>query len=34
FDADMLLMTGELSRLLADLVQALGGELRDERAAA
>jgi recombination associated protein RdgC len=26
FDADMLLMTGELSRMLADLVQTLGGE--------
>jgi recombination associated protein RdgC len=28
FDADMMLMTGELSKMLADLVQALGGEVQ------
>lgn len=27
FDSDVMLMTGELSRMLADLVQALGGEI-------
>jgi recombination associated protein RdgC len=30
FDTDFALMTGELSKLLTDLVQALGGELRTE----
>ncbi len=34
FDGDMMLMTGELSKMLADLVLALGGEMRDERKAA
>ena len=35
FDGDFMLMTGELSKMLADLVQALGGEQqRDERKAA
>ncbi|WP_459618782.1 recombination-associated protein RdgC [Bordetella sp. 2513F-2] len=29
FDSDMTLMTGELAKLLADLVEALGGEKRD-----
>lgn len=28
FDADMMLMTGELSKMLVDLVQALGGEMQ------
>jgi recombination associated protein RdgC len=28
FDTDMTLMTGELSRLIADLVEALGGEMK------
>jgi recombination associated protein RdgC len=30
FDTDFALMTGELGRLMADLVQALGGEVRAE----
>jgi recombination associated protein RdgC len=30
FDADFALMSGELNRLLAALVEALGGELRDK----
>jgi len=29
FDSDMALMTGELAKLMADLVEALGGEKRD-----
>jgi len=28
FDSDMALMTGELAKLLAELVEALGGEKR------
>ncbi|MBC7683651.1 MAG: recombination-associated protein RdgC, partial [Bdellovibrionales bacterium] len=28
FDNDMMLMTGELSKLMADLVEALGGEAK------
>ena len=28
FDNDMMLMTGELSKMLADLVEALGGEAK------
>ena len=34
FDADFMLMTGELAKMLDDLVLALGGEQREERAAA
>lgn len=34
FDGDFMLMTGELAKMLADLVEALGGEQRDERKAA
>lgn len=30
FDADFALMTGELSRLIADVVEAIGGERPDE----
>lgn len=33
FDSDMMLMTGELAKMLADLVDALGGELAQEKAA-
>lgn len=33
FDSDMMLMTGELARLLADLVEALGGEPQAAEAA-
>ena len=33
FDSDFALMSAELARLLADLVDALGGEKRDEKAA-
>ncbi len=33
FDGDMMLMTGELAKLIADLVEALGGEMRDQVAA-
>lgn len=29
FDSDMALMTGELAKMLAELVEALGGEKRD-----
>ena len=29
FDSDFMLMTGELARMLADEVEALGGEKRD-----
>ena len=29
FDSDMALMTGELAKLMAELVEALGGEKRD-----
>ncbi len=28
FDSDLMLMTGELSKLIAALVEALGGELK------
>ena len=28
FDSDMMLMTGELAKLMAELVEALGGEKR------
>lgn len=28
FDNDMMLMTGELSKMLADIVEALGGEAK------
>ncbi len=31
FDADFVLMAGELSRLIADLIEAVGGERPDER---
>ena len=34
FDADFMLMTGELAKMFDDLVLALGGEQREERAAA
>jgi recombination associated protein RdgC len=34
FDADMMLMTGELAKLIADLVAALGGELTEGMLAA
>jgi len=34
FDTDFMLMAGELAKLFDDLVLALGGELREERAAA
>lgn len=34
FDGDLMLMTGELAKLIADLVEALGGEMRDKLAAA
>jgi recombination associated protein RdgC len=34
FDGDFMLMAGELARMLDDLVQALGGEMLEERAAA
>ena len=30
FDSDMVLMTAELARLLADLLNALGGEKREK----
>lgn len=33
FDADMMLMTGELAKMLADLVAALGGEMEKKAAA-
>lgn len=33
FDSDMALMTGELAKMLTDLVEALGGELAQEQAA-
>jgi recombination associated protein RdgC len=33
FDADIALMTGELHRMLCDLVQALGGEMQEKKAA-
>jgi recombination associated protein RdgC len=33
FDSDVALMTGELNRLLADLVAALGGELHEQKTA-
>jgi recombination associated protein RdgC len=33
FDGDFALMTGELAKLIADLVQALGGEERQKKAA-
>ncbi len=33
FDSDMTLMTGELAKMLADLVEALGGELPQEKVA-
>lgn len=33
FDSDLMLMTGELAKLIADLVEALGGEMRDKVAA-
>ena len=29
FDGDFMLMTGELSKLMADVVEALGGEMRE-----
>jgi recombination associated protein RdgC len=29
FDGDFMLMTGEVSKMLADLVEALGGQLRE-----
>ena len=31
FDSDMMLMTGELARLIADLVEALGGEMHQKK---
>lgn len=31
FDSDMMLMTGELAKMLADLVAALGGELKEDQ---
>ena len=31
FDSDMMLMTGELAKLMAELVEALGGESASER---
>lgn len=31
FDTDMALMTGELARMMADLVEALGGELQEQK---
>ncbi|MBK4737055.1 recombination-associated protein RdgC [Noviherbaspirillum pedocola] len=34
FDADMMLMTGELAKLIADLVAALGGEVKEGMLAA
>jgi recombination associated protein RdgC len=34
FDADFMLMTGELAKLLADLVEALGGEVKEGMLAA
>ncbi|MDB5761086.1 MAG: rdgC [Herminiimonas sp.] len=34
FDSDVALMTGELSRMLADLVEALGGEMQEQARAA
>jgi recombination associated protein RdgC len=34
FDADLMLMTGELAKLLADLVEALGGEVTVQAKAA
>jgi len=33
FDTDFALMTGELAKLLADLVEALGGEMQQQKAA-
>lgn len=33
FDGDMMLMTGELGRMMADLVEALGGEVPEQAAA-
>ncbi len=33
FDSDVALMTGELNRMLADLVAALGGEMQEKKAA-
>jgi recombination associated protein RdgC len=33
FDSDFALMTGELQKMLADLVQALGGEMQEKKAA-
>jgi recombination associated protein RdgC len=33
FDSDIVLMTGELNRMLADLVEALGGEMQEKKAA-
>lgn len=33
FDSDVMLMTGELHRLISDLVEALGGEMQEKKAA-
>jgi recombination associated protein RdgC len=33
FDSDFMLMTGELHRMLTDLVEALGGEMQEKKAA-
>lgn len=33
FDSDMVLMTGELQRMMTDLVEALGGEMQEKKAA-
>jgi recombination associated protein RdgC len=33
FDSDFMLMTGELAKMVADLVEALGGEMQEKKAA-